>query len=100
MILQFTILLGLFSTSDVHQIVQEVVKMKDFKHPHIMPLIGVCLDTSLGMVMPFMANGSVLNYLKKEKDALLLSDEADIAEVGPSLLCTGPQGPCCTRNRA
>ena len=56
--------------------------MKDFNHPHIMSLIGVCLDTSLGVVMPFMANGSVLSYLKREKAALLLSDEADIEEVG------------------
>ena len=56
--------------------------MKDFNHPHIMSLIGVCLDTSLGVVMPFMANGSVLSYLKREKEALLLSDETDIEEVG------------------
>ena len=56
--------------------------MKDFNHPHIMSLIGVCLDTSLGVVMPFMANGSVLSYLKREKETLLLNDETDIEEVG------------------
>ena len=55
--------------------------MMDFNHPHIMSLIGVCLDTSLGVVMPFMANGSVLSYLKREKETLLLSDETDIEEV-------------------
>ena len=60
--------------------------MKDFNHPHIMSLIGVCLDTSLGVIMPFMANGSVLSYLKREKAALLLSDEADIEEVGNHIM--------------
>ena len=72
---------GLFNANDVQQILQEVVKMKDFKHPHVMPLIGVCLDSGVGVIMPFMANGSVLSYLKKERDALLLSEDADIEQV-------------------
>ena len=55
--------------------------MQDFSHPHIMSLIGVCLDAGVGVVMPFMANGSVLNYLKKERKALLLSEEAEIEQV-------------------
>ena len=55
--------------------------MKDFNHPHIMPLIGVCLDAGVGVVMPYMANGSVLSYLKKERKTLLLQDEADMEEV-------------------
>ena len=55
--------------------------MKDFKHRHIMPLIGVCLDSGVGVVMPFMANGSVLNYLKEKRESLLLSDEAEIDQV-------------------
>ena len=55
--------------------------MKDFKHHHIMPLIGVCLDSGVGVVMPFMANGSVLNYLKEKRESLLLSDEAEIDQV-------------------
>ena len=72
---------GLFNANDMQQILQEVVKMKDFKHPHVMPLIGVCLDSGVGVVMPFMANSSVLSYLKKERDALLLSEDADIEQV-------------------
>ena len=55
--------------------------MKDFNHPHIMPLIGVCLDAGVGVVMPYMANGSVLGYLKKERKTLLLQDEADMDQV-------------------
>ena len=55
--------------------------MKNFKHRHVMPLIGVCLDSGVGVVMPFMANGSVLSYLKRERETLLISDEADIEQV-------------------
>ena len=55
--------------------------MQDFSHPHIMSLIGVCLDAGVGVVMPFMANGSVLKYLKKERETLLLGEEAEIEQV-------------------
>ena len=55
--------------------------MKDFNHPHIMSLIGVCLDAEVGVVMPYMANGSVLSYLKRERKMLLLQDEADMEQV-------------------
>ena len=55
--------------------------MKDFNHPHIMSLIGVCLNAGVGVVMPYMANGSVLSYLKKERKTLLLQDEADMEQV-------------------
>ena len=55
--------------------------MKDFKHRHVMPLIGVCLDSGVGVVMPFMANGSILSYLKKERGTLLLNEDAEIEKV-------------------
>ena len=53
--------------------------MKDFHHPHIMPLIGVCLDTGFGVsiVMPLMANGSLLDYMKKEREQICLSADCD-----------------------
>ena len=74
-------MLGLYTPNDVQQMVDEIVKMKDFTHYHVMSLIGVCLDTSLAIVMPYMANGSVLDYLKGEKKTLLLSEEAEPEEV-------------------
>ena len=73
---------GLFTPNDVQQMMQEVVKMQDFEHPRVMSLVGVCLDSGVGIVMPYMANGSVLSYLKREKAALLLSEEAELEEVG------------------
>ena len=43
-----------------------------------MSLVGVCLDAGAGpaIVMPYMANGSLLDYLRKERDSLLLDDDA------------------------
>ena len=61
----------------------EIIKMKDFNHPHVMPLIGVCLDTGPGvsMVMPHMTNGSVLDYLKKERNGLKLTNNCSKEKV-------------------
>ena len=61
----------------------EIVKMKDFHHPHVMPLIGVCLDAGPGvaMVMPYMTNGSVLDYVKKERTNISLGVGCDENQV-------------------
>ena len=57
--------------------------MKKFNHRHVMGLIGVCLDAGPApyIVMPYMANGSVLSYLKKERRSLVLNRGADEDEV-------------------
>ncbi|XP_064398639.1 plexin-A2-like [Halichondria panicea] len=74
---------GLFSMSDVQSMVFEVTKMQDFDHPHVMSLIGVCLDAGPGIaiVMPYMANGSLISYLKKERSSLELDDECEIDQI-------------------
>ncbi len=43
--------------------------MKSFDHPHVLSLIGVSIDTGKApfIVMPFMFNGSLLAYLRKER---------------------------------
>ena len=53
---------------------EEGVKMKHFDHPNVLHLIGVCLDAGPApyVVMPYMANGSLLHYLKKERNNLVL----------------------------
>ena len=70
-------LTGLFTLTDVKKLVNEIIKMQEFNYPHVMPLIGVCLDTGPGvsMVMPFMTNGSLLDYLKKERSSLVIRGE-------------------------
>ena len=68
------ITVGFFDNSQVNKIMEECVKMKYFDHPNVLHLIGVCLDAGPApyVVMPYMANGSLLHYLKKERNNLVL----------------------------
>ena len=72
--------LGLYTESDVERMISEITKMKDFQHPNVMSLIGVCLDAGPGVsiVMHFMANGSLLDYLKRERNYLYVKDDAEL----------------------
>ena len=55
------VFLGLFTSRDVRDLAEEVLKMQAFHHLHVMSLVGVCLDSGAGpaLVMPYMANGSL-----------------------------------------
>ena len=77
------IFVGHFNQVEVDRFVEESLKMSRFKHSHVMGLIGVCLDAGSApfIIMPFMANGSLLKYLKRERDNLVLSEEKDLDEV-------------------
>ena len=48
--------------------------MCEFDHPNILKLSGVCLDGGPApyIIMPFMANGSLLGFLKEERENLVL----------------------------
>ena len=58
--------------------------MYNFDHSNVLTLKGVCLDggTAPYIIMPFMANGSLLAYLKKNRETLVVSlsdkDEDDV----------------------
>ena len=58
---------------------EESVKMSTFDHPNILSLIGICLDLGQApcIVMPFMARGSLLSYLKKERPNLTIAKTSD-----------------------
>ena len=44
-----------------------------FEHVNVMSLLGVCIDGEMPLlIMPFMTNGSVLEYVKHHKEELLL----------------------------
>ena len=46
--------------------------MLSFEHKNVMTLIGVCIDGEMPLlIMPFMSNGSVLEFLKHHKNELL-----------------------------
>ena len=65
---------------------KESMKMYNFEHPHVLSIIGVCVDAGPTpcIVMPFIANGSLLAYIKKEKMNLVVpidSDDHELASV-------------------
>ena len=65
---------GDFSAEEVHAFLVECIQMKEFSHPHVMGLLGVSLDfgSSPYLVLPFMAGGSLLAHLKKNRSELVL----------------------------
>ena len=58
--------------------------MKKFDHPNVLCLKGVCLDGGPipYIIMPFMTNGSLLSYLKENRESLVigtsLTDPSDV----------------------
>ena len=66
---------GLYDRSTVRDMLKECAKMYNFDHPNVLTLKGVCLDggTAPYIIMPFMANGSLLVYLKKNRETLVVS---------------------------
>ena len=58
---------------------KEVEKMQDLDHKNVMSLKGVCLDGGSGpiIVMPYMARGSLLDYLRKERKKLVVPDAVE-----------------------
>ena len=74
----------------MNKFVEESVRMSRFKHANVMGLIGICLDSGNTplIVMPFMENGSLLYYLKRERNNLILSGGSDEDEVGELSVAT------------
>ena len=54
--------------------------MKALSHPNILNLIGVSVDAgdSPYVIMPYMANGSLLSYLRKERPNLTIAVGAGV----------------------
>ena len=63
---------------DVDNLMKESVKMQRFRHPNVLHLIGVCIDVGEApyIIMPYMAKGSLLTYLRKERPHLTIAKEA------------------------
>ena len=62
--------------------------MRWFQHENVMTLIGICTDFGENpyIVMPFMANGSLLAYLMKERSNLTVAEDAGEKMVKIALL--------------
>ncbi len=52
--------------------------MKQFDHFNVLSLIGVCLDLTKApcIVMPYMSEGSILSYLRRERPQLNIAENA------------------------
>ena len=74
-------MLGFYDKTTVRELMKECSKMYKFDHPNVLTLKGVCLDGGPApfIIMPFMANGSLINYLHKKRDSLVITkgDEDD-----------------------
>ena len=74
---------GDFSDEERKGFIKESVLMYKFDHPNVLTLLGLCLDAgpSPYIVMPFMENGSLLSYVRKNKAKLLVSSEIEEEKV-------------------
>ena len=72
----FFFFVGFIDDVAVQELLSECDKMKNLNHLHVMTLIGICLDGGPVpyIVLPYMANGSLLSYLKKERSNLTVSN--------------------------
>ena len=68
-------MVGFIHNEAVQELFSECLKMKNLNHPRVMTLKGVCLDGGPVpyIVLPYMTNGSLLSYLKKERQNLTVS---------------------------
>ena len=78
--------------NNVDDLLKECIKMSEFDHPNVLTLIGVCLDggPTPYIVMPFMENGSLLSYLKKERTHLVLepgTTEDVVSSINSTVSC-------------
>ena len=73
---------------EVNKFVEESLKMSRFKHVHVMGLIGVCLDSGSApyIIMPYMANGSLIKYLKRERRSIIVLKDIDEDEVSVCII--------------
>ncbi len=73
----------MFSHADMQSMLSEISQMRQLSHPNVISLLGVCVNAAQGpsIIMPYMANGSLLDYLKKERNNLCLDIDAEMSEV-------------------
>ena len=71
---------GFYDDNAVRELLQECVKMSEFHHPNVLSLRGVCLDGGPVpfIITPFMSNGSLLSYLKKNREKLVVKPGSQI----------------------
>ena len=73
---------ALSSAEDKERLIKEVSIMLSFQHPNVMSLIGLCFDEEVPLlIMPFMLKGTVLKYVKENREFLyFINEELDKSE--------------------
>jgi serine/threonine protein kinase len=76
--LKFTILFSASSYSEdgIKSFLDEGLIMRHLSHPNVLKLRGICFDENdLPMILlPFMAKGDLLSYIKDTNNCLTLKD--------------------------
>ena len=83
--------------SELEAFFEEIFVMKNFSHPNIVGLLGVCLDSEDGfpyIVMPFMSNGNLKEFLKRNRTHL--TDISTMPRVSNELYFTNHALSCRT----
>ena len=67
-------MIGFHDKEKTDALLDEAVHMKNLDHPNVLNLIGVCMDTLSApcLVMPYMANGSLLAHLRETNNYVLV----------------------------
>ncbi len=67
---------GFMAKELVTEMLKECDMMKDFDHPNVLGLKGVCLDGGPApfIILSFMSKGSLLGYLKDNRKTLVLTE--------------------------
>ena len=73
---------GLSGGIELKQLVEEGVVMSNLSHPNVMKMIGVCVDgnNTPYLVMPYMSQGSLLTFLRKNREELTAMDQPQDTE--------------------
>ena len=63
-------------TEVVELFLREAVMMKDFRHPNVLSLIGISVDSDASpmVVLPYMANGDLRRFIQ-DPDRVGILDE-------------------------
>ena len=69
---------ALQSVTDKERLLKEVSIMLSFSHPNVMPLIGLCFEGEMPLlIMPLMTNGTVLEYVKQNRKTLYFTQKTE-----------------------
>ena len=84
------IMSGFYDHTMVRNMLKECSRMSKFDHLHVLTLKGVCLDGGPApyIIMPFMANGSLLAYLRKNRKLLVVSNENNDDVSNSAVICS------------